>query len=141
MSQALNRHALWITFLPGLFVLPAPASGPTSMIAHLPGVKINAAKVDASGGFSFGTLTLPVGPLTINNAATITLPGLRPYLMALSIRFPSTCSNRPASARTLNRCGTPHQIECAAEDVSVGGLAVAEVTAQLGRVFHSDHRR
>src|SRR5438128_879752 len=34
-------------------------------------------------------------------APTVTVPPARPYLIALSIRLPSTCSSRPVSARTV----------------------------------------
>ena len=50
MGQGLDRHARWIGLLM-LLVLPvisAPSS-PTSTIAHLEDVQMNAAKVDASG--------------------------------------------------------------------------------------------
>jgi uncharacterized protein (TIGR03437 family) len=51
MEYGPNRDALWIRLLGVLLALRATvaASSPTSTIAHLPGVQINAAKVDASG--------------------------------------------------------------------------------------------
>ena len=51
MEHGPNRDALWIRLLAVLLALRATvaASSPTSTIAHLPGVQINAAKVDASG--------------------------------------------------------------------------------------------
>jgi uncharacterized protein (TIGR03437 family) len=51
MEQVLDSHARRIGLLAVLLVLPAiaAASSPSTMIAHLPNVRINAAKVDASG--------------------------------------------------------------------------------------------
>jgi uncharacterized protein (TIGR03437 family) len=50
MQRALHRRACRISFLAVLFAFPAAsASGPTSAIARLPDVKINAAKVDSAG--------------------------------------------------------------------------------------------
>jgi uncharacterized protein (TIGR03437 family) len=51
MEQGLDRFTLRIALLAGLSALPATAaiSTPTSMIASIPNVQINAAKVDASG--------------------------------------------------------------------------------------------
>ncbi len=51
MEYGPDRDARWIGLLAVLLALPATvaASSPTSTIAHLPGVQINAAKVDASG--------------------------------------------------------------------------------------------
>ena len=51
MEQGLVRHARRIGLLAVLSALPATAaaSSPSSTIAYLPNVQINAAKVDASG--------------------------------------------------------------------------------------------
>ena len=50
MERSWHRHARRIGLLAVLLALPAtPLSSPTSTIAHLPNVQINAAKVDASG--------------------------------------------------------------------------------------------
>jgi uncharacterized protein (TIGR03437 family) len=49
MEQGLDRHARRIGLLAILLMLPATAASPSTMIAHLVNVQINAAKVDASG--------------------------------------------------------------------------------------------
>ena len=51
MEQGLDRHTRRIGLFAVLLMLPATAaaSSPSTTIAHLPNVRINAAKVDASG--------------------------------------------------------------------------------------------
>jgi len=64
MEQGCKRHALWILLRTALLSLPitAVASGASSTIAHLPNVKIYAAKVDASGKiYIAGQITTPAG--------------------------------------------------------------------------------
>src|SRR5580704_10207200 len=55
MKQGLNRHARWIRLFAVLSMLlaNAAASSPTTTIAHVANVQINAAKVDASGNIYF----------------------------------------------------------------------------------------
>jgi uncharacterized protein (TIGR03437 family) len=74
----LHSRALWVALLTVLFALPAAASSPTSTIAHLPGVKINAAKVDSSGNIylagqtttSAGSGAAYIAKLSSNGATT-----------------------------------------------------------------------
>ena len=58
MQQGFKRLCIAILVLP----IAAAAAGPTSTIAHLPGVKINAAKVDTSGNiYIAGQITTAAG--------------------------------------------------------------------------------
>jgi uncharacterized protein (TIGR03437 family) len=93
--QALNRRALRNALLAVLFTLPAAASGPISTIAHLPDVKINAAKVDASGdiylagqiatGSGFGAAYLAkLGPDGTTTFYTVTIGGSGSSISAVS---------------------------------------------------------
>src|ERR1035441_2478028 len=64
MEQRSDRFTLRIARLAVLSALPAiaAASSPSSTIAHLPNVQINAAKVDASGNtYSAGQTTTSAG--------------------------------------------------------------------------------
>ena len=66
MEQDFKRHALRIALCAALLVSPitAVAAGPSTMIAHLPGVKMNAAKVDASGKiYIAGQITTTAGSI------------------------------------------------------------------------------
>jgi hypothetical protein len=64
MEQGLDRHARRIGLLAVLLMLPASAaaSSPSTTIAHLLNVRINAAKVDAPGNiYLAGQTTTPLG--------------------------------------------------------------------------------
>lgn len=142
MEQGFKRHALRVALCTALLSLPitAVAAGPNSPIAHLPNVKIYAAKVDASGKiYIAGQITTPAGSI-VAYISTMSSDGTTTYYT--TTLGGSGTSSSAATALNIDSVGTAYVAgTTTANDfpVSTGAVQSSGATAFAAKLDAQGH--